>query len=89
MKIELEKGTIEVTEDYLKIREDDGFNKILYKPNYYQGFPPVNLADPEYTIEDMHFLTSLADGTKTMTELPNTLRSMELIDRLYESGQNG
>lgn len=86
IKIKLEKGTIEVTEDYLRISENDGFGKTYYKPNYYQGFPPVNLADPEYTIEDMHFLASLANGTKTMTELPDIQRSMELVDRLYESG---
>jgi predicted dehydrogenase len=85
MNIKLEKGTIEVTEDYLRIKEAGVSNKTFYKPNYYQGFPPVNLADPEYTIEDMHFLASLADGTKTMAELPDTLRSMELVDRLYES----
>jgi len=53
-------GTLKVTEDYLKVSTSAEHpllgNKreiALYKPHYYQGIPPVNLADPEYTLENI------------------------------------
>lgn len=88
MKIEMENGIVEVTEDYLKVACGNS-SRALYKPNYYQGFPPVNLADPEYTIENMFFLSSLVTGVKPPSDLCSTLKTMELIDKLYERGKHG
>jgi len=84
------KGQLIVTEDYLKVKVSDPHeilsNKkdlLIYKPLYYQGFPPVNIADPEYTLEDMHFLSSVNSHTEPITSLRNVVKSMGLIDEMY------
>jgi len=80
------KGVLKVTEDYLELNTNS--NRIsFYKPHYYKGIPPVNVADPEYTIEDMHFLLCLTQGLKPLTNLNNTLKTMELIDQVYNLSQ--
>jgi len=87
-------GTMRVTEDYLKVSTEvehpllGGRREVaLYKPHYYQGIPPVNLADPEYTIEDMHFLNSVSEGKEPLTSIENSLETMKLLDELYESAK--
>jgi len=91
MEIEGSRGTIRVTEDYLKVKAEKEHqlmnNKkemVLYKPYYYQGIPPVNLADPEYTIENMHFLRCIHEGLEPLTSIESALKVMELVDSLYE-----
>ncbi|MEM2856406.1 MAG: Gfo/Idh/MocA family oxidoreductase [Candidatus Nitrosocaldaceae archaeon] len=88
-------GFLRVTEDYLKVELKEAHRLLsdntkleMYKPNYYQGFPPVNLADPEYTIEDMHFLNCLENNKEPITNLNKVTESMELIENLYKRAQN-
>jgi predicted dehydrogenase len=83
-------GTIKVTEDYLMVRTRGEYPLLgkkrevtLYKPHYYQGLPPVNLADPEYTIENIHFLTCIIDNREPLTNIEESLKTMQLIDELY------
>jgi predicted dehydrogenase len=90
------QGTIKVTEDYLKAsinREHPLLgNKreiALYKPHYYQGIPPVNLADPEYTIENLHFLQAIRENQQPLTSIENTSETMKLIDELYKKAKTG
>ena len=59
----------------------------LYKPHYYQGIPPVNLADPEYTVENIHLLTSVHESKKPLTSIEEVFKTMELVDKLYEKAQ--
>ena len=80
-------GVLRVTEDYLKIdRSDrhpllgDQTQLVMYKPHYYQTLPPVNLADPEYTLENIHLLSSIHSSTEPMTSLRSSSRVMELVD---------
>jgi len=87
-------GTISVTEDYLKVKTEiehplinDKKEMILYKPHYYQGIPPVNLADPEYTIENMHFLKSIHENESPLTSIESSLETMKLIDELYDKSE--
>jgi len=84
-------GVLRVTEDYLKVSTSREYellgNKrevMLYKPHYYQGILPVNLADPEYTIEDVHFLESIREGREPLTSIEKSLETMKLVDELYE-----
>jgi predicted dehydrogenase len=85
------RGVIRVTEDYLRVSASSEHELLgnkrevaFYKPHYYRGAPPVNLADPEYTIEDMHFLESIREGREPLTSIEESLETMKLIDELYE-----
>jgi len=87
VKIRGEKGIIEVSEDYLKLDLPGSTKTARYKPHYYQGIPQVNLADPEYTLENMHFLHSIHYAKQPLTSLQNTLKTMKIIDELYEKAR--
>jgi predicted dehydrogenase len=45
--------------------------------------PPVNLADPEYTIENIHFLESIREGREPVTSIEEASETMKLVDELY------
>ena len=88
------EGRIKVTEDYLKVKTnsehvllDNKKELTLYKPHYYQGVPPINLADPEYTIENMHLLQAIRNKKQPMTSIENAARTMELIEILYQEAE--
>uniref|UniRef100_A0A7J2U2J7 Gfo/Idh/MocA family oxidoreductase n=1 Tax=Ignisphaera aggregans TaxID=334771 RepID=A0A7J2U2J7_9CREN len=88
------KGVIRVAEDYLKVSTLEEHELLgnkkelaLYKPHYYQGIPPVNLADPEYTIENMHFLISIHREVQPLTSIENSAETMKLIDELYKAAR--
>jgi predicted dehydrogenase len=84
------KGVLRVSEDYLSVRlreKDPLLNNetqlVRYRPHYYCDVPPVNMADPEYTIENMHFLSSICSSTEPLSSLKNASPVMRLIDELY------
>jgi len=90
LEITATKGLLRATEDYLKVdltEKHDLLNDqrklVLYKPHYYQSLPPVNLADPEYALEDLHFLSCIYSRKEPLTSLKNVSRTMNLIDELY------
>lgn len=90
IEVHASKGLLRVTEDYLKVESverhpmlNDERKLEMFRPHYYQGIPRVNLADPEYTLENMNFLCSLHSGTEPLTSLRNVAGTMELIDELY------
>jgi len=92
IEVQGSRGVIRVTEDYLKasttIEHELLGNKkevALYKPHYYKGIPPVNLADPEYTIENMHFLESIHRAWEPLTSIERSIETMRLVDELYEA----
>jgi predicted dehydrogenase len=83
------KGILKVSEDYVKffgLDESDNaeINWTLYKPDYYQSFPPVLVSDPEYTIEDLHFLSCLTKGARPETGLEYCATTMRLLEELYK-----
>jgi predicted dehydrogenase len=84
------KGQLTVTEDCLRAKcidphemLSDKSEILMYRPQYYQSFPPVNIADPEYTLEDMHFLSSVNSHAESLTSLGNVVETMRLIDAIY------
>jgi predicted dehydrogenase len=94
IEIQGSDGTLMVTEDYLKFShraEEQSLEKSsefsLYKPHYYKGIPPVNLADPEYTLENIHFIKSIVERRDPMTSLEGSYQTMELIDELYKEAK--
>jgi predicted dehydrogenase len=80
-------GTITVTEDFVRVdknKDESGASSYCrYKPHYYQGIPPANLADPEYTLEDLHFLNCVSQGSEPATSLRNAQETMRLVDEMY------
>ena len=92
VRVEGERGVMEFTEDYLRVKVSTP-NPLLcgedrleaYKPHYYAGIPPVNLAEPEYTLEDMHFLAVASDSSEPATSLPRVAGSMRLVEDVYEA----
>jgi predicted dehydrogenase len=90
IEVHASKGLLRVTEDYVKVESvekhpmlKDGTKLEMYRPDYYRGIPRVNLADPEYTLENMSFLCSLHSGNEPLTSLRNIAGTVELIDELY------
>ena len=88
-------GTMKVTEDYLRVETKDehpllnGQKELeLYKPNYYRDILPVNLGDPEYTLENLHFLSSIHTRKEPLTSLRNTVKTMNLIEKLYKRSRD-
>jgi len=89
IEVKGDKGVLKVTEDYVRVITDNSEGLALYKPHYYQSFPPVLVADPEYTIEDMHFLSCLTMNGKPETSLESCTATMKLVEELYARAHNG
>jgi predicted dehydrogenase len=84
------RGVLRATEDYVKVELTEKHLSLgnerrlaLYKPHYYQSVPPVNLADPEYTLENLHFLSCIFSQTEPLTSLKSVSSTMNMIDELY------
>lgn len=95
VEIKGSEGELKVSEDYLKVRVYESHGNvvnnelILYKPHYYRGFPPVLIADPEYTIEDMHFLSTIEHGIMAITSLETCKYTMTIVEELYRRASYG
>jgi hypothetical protein len=83
-------GKLKVTEDYLTVSCENTQRLIsdqkkltLYRPNYYQSIPAVNLADPEYTLENIHFLDSINLSRQPLTDFRNLTQVISPLDELY------
>jgi myo-inositol 2-dehydrogenase/D-chiro-inositol 1-dehydrogenase len=90
VEVEGTEGVLRATEDYVTVESSRGHPLIgdqtqfsLHKPQYYKSLPPVNLADPEYTLENMHFLSSIHSSTEPLTGLKSAYKTMALVDELY------
>jgi predicted dehydrogenase len=84
------KGMLKVTEDYLSVSLtekhrllNDETHLVRHRPHYYQDVPPVNMADPEYTLENIHFLSSICSSADPLSSLKNASQVMRLVDELY------
>jgi len=78
------EGEIRVSEDYLKLNSRNQESFQIHLPHYYGGVPPVNLADPEYTLENLHVLHAAMGGVEPITSLDKVRGTMMLVDELYE-----
>lgn len=79
-------GVLHVTDDYVKItlyENQKPVEKTFYKPIYYRGFPPVLVADPEYTIEDIDFINRVIHDDEPLVDLEKSICSMEIAEELY------
>jgi predicted dehydrogenase len=79
------KGDMCLSEDSLRLcNMDSEENFHFYQPHYYSSTPPVNLADPEYTLENIHLLHVAEGNAQPFTPLEKVRSTMTLVDELYE-----
>ncbi len=85
------EGWLETGEDFLRARLGEAHwllgglrEAALYRPHYYQGIPPVNLADQEYVFENIDFLLSTCTGRPAETVLERVAETVRLVDEAYE-----
>jgi len=98
IQIRASQGVLNVTEDCVIVNSmekhpllSNDTRLVMYKPHYYQSIPPVNLADPEYTLENIHLMHSIHSHTEPLTSLRNVTKTMEILDQIYRKAgvQNG
>ncbi len=93
VEIHLENGVITVTEKYITIYSEinNGFIKKGWNTYYKQDLKrdvPLNIAGPEYTFEDLHFLNCIIEGKMTLCDFNEAAKTNFVIDDIYESVKN-
>ena len=83
------RATAEACEDSLSLTPSGKEVQFLSKPAYYGDLTAVNLADPEYTLEDMHFLSCINQRNAPETSLRACEGTMKIIDDIYSMVQLG
>lgn len=92
LKIEmhLDRGVITATEKYINIcseKEIDFIKKgcnTYYKQSLTKDIP-INLGGPEYTLEDLHFLSCILENKKTVCGFKEAAKTNFVIDKIYTS----
>jgi len=90
MEVDLDQGKIVTTEKYIKIFSEEDMHSIkkgwnLYYKQHLTNNIPINLGGPEYTLEDIHFLSSISNNEKTLCDFREAARTNFVIDRIYAS----
>ena len=96
LKIEmhLDKGVITVTEKYVTIFSEVDSNSVrkgwttLYKQDLTHDIP-INIAGPEYTLEDSHFVDCVTNNKKTICDFNEAAKTNFVIDKIYSSVEKG
>jgi len=89
IRISGSEGAVDACEDSLLLTPRGKEGRFISKPDYYRDLTAVNLADPEYTLEDMHFLSCITGGIAPETSLQACEATMKLIDEIYSVVQLG
>jgi len=95
LKIDIyfDKGTISATEKYITIyseKENGNIKKgrnTFYKQNLTKDVP-IDLAGPEYTLEDSHFLNCIIENKKPICDFGEATKTNFVIDKIYSSIKN-
>jgi len=93
IEIQGEKGSLTITDDYLGVDTDQslpeiitGGKKILRKVDFDTNVPFL-LADPEFTVEDEHFLTAVQNRSPVQPDFEAGTRVNQVIDSVrHEMG---
>ena len=93
IEIHLDKGTVITTEKYIKIFSEKDKNSIQKGWTYYSKQQitkdiPINLGGPEYTLEDLHFLTCIIKNEKPLCDFHEAAKTNFIIDKIYTSIKN-
>jgi len=90
IEMHFDYGTIVVTEKYISIyseKRNDFINKgwnIYYKQNLTKNIP-IDIAGPEYTLEDLHFLNCIIEDKETLCNFKEAAKTNFVIDKVYSS----
>jgi len=92
LKIEMhfDYGNIIVTEKYISIyseKRNEFINKgwnTFYKQNLTKNIP-IDIAGPEYTLEDLHFLNCILEDKETLCNFKEAAKTNLVIDKVYSS----
>jgi predicted dehydrogenase len=88
--MQLDEGAISVTEKYINIYSEvnSDFIKKGWNTYYKQDLAknvPINIAGPEYTLEDLHFLNCASENTGTRCDFYEAAKTNLVIDKIYSS----
>jgi predicted dehydrogenase len=93
LQIELENGRIVATDrdiSMVSIKKEDDTEEHHYWTKQQLSHPvQIDLAGPEYTLEDVHFLNCIKDGKKTISSFDQAVNTNVVIDSLYRSAELG
>jgi len=92
LKIEMhfDYGMVVVTEKYIIVyseKENEFIKKgwnTYYKQNLTKNVP-IDLAGPEYTLEDLHFLNCILEDKETLCNFKEAAKTNFVIDKIYSS----
>ena len=93
MKIQFDNGMVTVTEKYIEIYSELDIDMIkkgwntFYKQDLVSGLP-VNIAGPEFTIEDLHLLNCINEGKESLCNFKESAKTNFVIDSIYSSIKN-
>jgi predicted dehydrogenase len=92
--MQLDYGSISVTEKYINIYSEvntdfikKGWN-IYHKQDLIKNIP-IDIAGPEYTLEDLHFITCVKKKSRTRCDFKEAAKTNFVIDKIYSSVEKG
>lgn len=94
LNIQLDEGSIEVTEKYITVYSElnvDGLKKgwnTFYKQDLKKD-AYINIAGPEYTLEDSHLIECMMQNTPTRCDFAEAAKTNRAIDHIYSSIASG
>jgi len=90
--MQLDSGSISVTEKYISIYSEvnadfikKGWN-IFHKQDLIKDIP-IDIAGPEYTLEDLHLLTCAKKRVRTACDFKEAAKTNFVIDKIYSSAE--
>lgn len=90
IEIQLDKGAINVTEKYISIYSETNINSIkkgwttYYKQDLIKNIP-INIAGPEYTLEDLHILDCILENRRSICDFEEASKTNLVLDKIYSS----
>lgn len=90
--MQLDSGSISVTEKYINIYSEvsadfikKGWN-VYHKQDLIKDIP-IDIAGPEYTLEDLHLLTCAKKKVRTACDFKEAAKTNFVIDKIYSSAE--
>jgi len=90
--MQLDSGSISVTEKYISIYSEVSADFIKRGWNVYHKQDltknvPIDIAGPEYTLEDLHLLTCAKKKTRSACDFKEAAKTNFVIDKIYSSAE--
>ena len=90
ISIQGENGTLDVTDDDIKLYLVNGINSyrkgwnIFRKPDLFSGIE-FDVGGPQYTLEDIDFFNAIKTGKSVESDVKSSLEVHRIIDGIYKS----